>query len=46
MRNNHIDTLRGVAIMCVLVLHFTLAYGLKNSPLGDVLPIWLLRAAL
>lgn len=46
MRNNHIDTLRGVAIMCVLVLHFTLAYGLKNSPLGDILPAWLLRAAL
>lgn len=46
MRNHHIDTLRGVAIMCVLVLHFTLAYGLKNSPLGDLLPIWLLRAAL
>lgn len=45
MRNNHIDTLRGAAIMCVLVLHFTLAYGLKNSPLGDILPAWLLRAA-
>ncbi|WP_332855295.1 acyltransferase family protein [Duganella sp. S19_KUP01_CR8] len=45
MRNNHIDTLRGVAILCVLVLHFTLAYGLKNSPLGDILPTWLLRAA-
>ncbi|MYN18830.1 acyltransferase family protein [Rugamonas sp. FT107W] len=46
MRNRHIDTLRGAAIMCVLVLHFTLAYGLKNSPLGDILSGWLLRAAL
>ena len=45
MRNKHIDSLRGVAILCVLVLHFTLAYGLKNSPLGDLLPAWLLRAA-
>jgi peptidoglycan/LPS O-acetylase OafA/YrhL len=44
-RNNHIDALRGAAILCVLVLHFTLAYGLKNSPLGDLLPAWLLRAA-
>jgi peptidoglycan/LPS O-acetylase OafA/YrhL len=43
-RNHPVDSLRGVAILCVLVLHFTLAYGLKNSPL-DVLPAWLLRAA-
>ena len=43
-RNGHIDALRGAAILCVLVLHFTLAYGLKNSPLG-ALPSWLLRAA-
>ena len=43
-RNNHIDALRGAAILCVLVLHFALAYGLKNSPLG-VLPTWLLKAA-
>ena len=43
-RNSHIDALRGTAILCVLVLHFALAYGLKNSPLG-VLPAWLLNAA-
>lgn len=43
-RNSHIDALRGTAILCVLVLHFALAYGLKNSPL-EVLPGWLLRAA-
>lgn len=44
-RNPHVDALRGVAILCVLILHFTLAYGLKNSPLGTILPPWLLRAA-
>ncbi|APA68452.1 acyltransferase family protein [Janthinobacterium sp. 1_2014MBL_MicDiv] len=43
-RNSHIDALRGAAILCVLVLHFALAYGLKNSPL-EALPGWLLRAA-
>ena len=43
-RNRHIDALRGAAILCVLVLHFALAYGLKNSPLG-ILPGWLIQAA-
>ena len=43
-RNVHIDALRGAAIVCVLLLHFALAYGLKNSPL-EVLPGWLLKAA-
>ena len=43
-RNVHIDALRGAAIVCVLLLHFALAYGLKNSPLV-VLPTWLLKAA-
>jgi peptidoglycan/LPS O-acetylase OafA/YrhL len=32
-RNAAIDCLRGVAIAVVLVLHFSLAYGLKDSPL-------------
>jgi peptidoglycan/LPS O-acetylase OafA/YrhL len=36
--------LRGVAILCVLALHFALAYDLKNSPIG-LLPAWLRRAA-
>lgn len=36
-RNARIDFLRGVAIACVLVLHFTLAFGLLKSPLGDLL---------
>jgi peptidoglycan/LPS O-acetylase OafA/YrhL len=30
-RNAQIDFLRGVAILTVLLLHFTLAFGLKNS---------------
>ncbi|WP_300758966.1 acyltransferase [Janthinobacterium sp.] len=37
LRNARIDFLRGVAIACVLVLHFTLAFGLLRSPLGDLL---------
>lgn len=37
VRNARIDFLRGVAICCVLILHFTLAFGLNNSPLGDLL---------
>lgn len=32
-----VDSLRGVAILSVLLLHFTLAFGLFNSPLGDCL---------
>ena len=36
-RNARIDCLRGVAIACVLILHFTLAFGLVDSPLGDLL---------
>ncbi len=43
-RNARIDFLRGIAICCVLLLHFTLAYGLKNSPLGTLLNPALLRA--
>lgn len=43
-RNPHIDALRGAAILCVLLLHFALAYGLKNSPLA-ALPDWLWKAA-
>jgi peptidoglycan/LPS O-acetylase OafA/YrhL len=32
-----VDSLRGVAILSVLLLHFTLAFGLFDSPLGDLL---------
>ena len=43
-RNARIDFLRGIAISCVLILHFALAYGLKDSPLGTLLGPTLLRA--
>jgi peptidoglycan/LPS O-acetylase OafA/YrhL len=43
LRNERIDILRGVAICGVLILHFTLGYGLKDSPLGALLPAWLLK---
>ncbi|GAB3252601.1 acyltransferase family protein [Chitinimonas naiadis] len=46
LRNAYIDSLRGVAILLVLLLHFTLAFGLKNSPLGDVIPAEWLSAVL
>ncbi|MBV8660096.1 MAG: acyltransferase [Burkholderiales bacterium] len=46
-RNPQIDLLRGIAILLVLLLHFTLAFGLANSPLGDLLgKPWLGRIAL
>lgn len=41
--NPAIDTLRGIAIMMVLLLHFALSYGLRDSPLG-LLPAPLVRA--
>ena len=41
--NPAIDTLRGVAIMMVLLLHFALSYGLRDSPVG-LLPAPLVRA--
>lgn len=41
-RDARVDGLRGVAIVGVLVLHFTLGYGLRDSPLGTLLPRWLL----
>jgi peptidoglycan/LPS O-acetylase OafA/YrhL len=42
-RNAHVDLLRGLAILAVLLLHFSLAYGLRDSPLG-MLPAPLVRA--
>jgi peptidoglycan/LPS O-acetylase OafA/YrhL len=36
-RDAAIDSLRGVAIALVLLLHFALAFGLSDSPLGDLL---------
>jgi peptidoglycan/LPS O-acetylase OafA/YrhL len=43
VRNDRIDILRGVAIACVLLLHFALAYGLRQGPLS-LLPKGLTRA--
>lgn len=43
-RNPRIDFLRGIAISCVLILHFSLAYGMKDSPLGALLGPELTRA--
>lgn len=43
-RNMRIDFFRGIAILLVLILHFTLAFGMKNSPVGSLLPLWLLTA--
>lgn len=37
VRNDYIDVLRGLSIIFVLLLHFALAFGLRNSPLS-VLP--------
>jgi len=43
-RNPHVDVLRGAAIAAVLLLHFALAFGLKDSPLGTLLGPDLVRA--
>lgn len=42
-RNAYIDLLRGAAIVCVLILHFSLSYGIRQSPIG-LLPDALIRA--
>jgi peptidoglycan/LPS O-acetylase OafA/YrhL len=42
-RNAYIDLLRGAAILCVLILHFSLSYGIRQSPIG-LLPDALVRA--
>jgi peptidoglycan/LPS O-acetylase OafA/YrhL len=34
-RNGPVDLLRGVAILLVLLLHYSLSYRLSNSPLAD-----------
>jgi len=43
-RNSRVDFLRGVAILLVLLLHFTLAFGMKNSPFELILGPKLARA--
>jgi len=37
-RSARIDFLRGIAILAVLVLHFSLTYDLVKSPLSQILP--------
>lgn len=36
-RNAHIDFVRGIAIILVLLLHYSLAYGLANNPLTPLI---------
>jgi peptidoglycan/LPS O-acetylase OafA/YrhL len=43
-RSARIDVLRGVAILCVLLLHFSLTYRLADSALASVLPVGFTRA--
>lgn len=43
-RNGHVDFLRGIAILLVLLLHFALAYGLTNCPLRSIIGITALKA--
>lgn len=45
-RDAHIDFLRGVAILLVLLLHYALAYGIANCPLLPLLGESALRAVL
>lgn len=43
-RNVYVDVLRGVAIVLVMLLHFTLAYRLHASPLQEWIPVTVLRS--
>lgn len=43
-RNPRIDVLRGISIAVVLLLHFSLAYHLVDSPIALVIPAHLLHA--
>lgn len=45
LRSARIDFLRGVSIFAVLTLHFSLTYGLANSPLAQLIPASWIRAA-
>lgn len=45
-RSARIDFLRGVAILAVMLLHFSLSYDLIDSPLSLALPAKWLRAAI
>lgn len=43
-RNPRVDVLRGIAIAVVLLLHFTLAYHLIDSPITRIVPAAWLKA--
>jgi peptidoglycan/LPS O-acetylase OafA/YrhL len=43
-RNPYIDMLRGVSILLVMLLHYTLSYRLHNSPLANWVSVPTLRA--
>jgi len=45
-RDVRIDVLRGIAILLVLLLHFSLTYRLTQSPIGDWFTPKLVRAAI
>lgn len=42
-RNLHIDVLRGISIVLVMLLHYSLAYRLHSSPLNEWIPVQTLR---
>ncbi|HUA80566.1 MAG TPA: acyltransferase [Dyella sp.] len=43
-RNLYIDMLRGISIVLVMLLHYSLSYRLQSSPLQDWVPVSTLRA--
>src|ERR1700761_9329879 len=45
LRSARIDLFRGVAILAVLTLHFSLTYSLAKSRLADIVPTAWIRAA-
>jgi peptidoglycan/LPS O-acetylase OafA/YrhL len=44
VRSARVDFLRGIAILSVLLLHFSLTYRLTGAPLSEVLPVSWIRA--
>jgi peptidoglycan/LPS O-acetylase OafA/YrhL len=45
-RDARIDLLRGIAVLLVLLLHFSLTYRLPQSPIGDLLTPTFVRAVI
>jgi peptidoglycan/LPS O-acetylase OafA/YrhL len=44
LRSARVDFLRGIAILSVMLLHFSLTYRLTGPPLSEVLPVSWIRA--